>query len=76
MPFFSNIGTPEMILIAVVVLVLFGGKKMNEWARHIGEVGKELKNVKREFETSFNDETPTDSKSSKTNEAISGKVVG
>ena len=61
-PFLSNIGTPEIIVIAIVILVLFGGKKMNEWAKGIGEAGKELKKAKREFESSFNDEVPTEEK--------------
>lgn len=60
MPFLSNIGTTEIILIAVVLLVLFGGKKMGEWARGIGEIGRELKAVKKEFETTYNSDSPTD----------------
>jgi sec-independent protein translocase protein TatA len=31
-----NLGTPELIIIAVVVLVLFGSKKLPEAARSLG----------------------------------------
>ena len=40
---FQNIGTTEIIIIAVVLMVLFGAKKLPEFARGLGESGKELK---------------------------------
>ena len=45
---FNGIGTTEIILIAVVLLILFGGKKLPELARGIGEAISE-------FRKSFND---------------------
>ncbi len=39
----KGIGTTEIIIIAVVVLVLFGGRKLPELARGIGEAVKEFK---------------------------------
>lgn len=39
-----SIGTPELILILVVLIVLFGAKKLPELARSIGVSAKELKN--------------------------------
>lgn len=53
MPFLGNIGSTEIIIIAVVLLVLFGGKKVNELARGIGEAGKDLKKAKNEFQSAF-----------------------
>lgn len=47
---FKNIGTPEIIVIAIVLLVLFGGKKLPELARGLGKAGKELKGVKKELQ--------------------------
>jgi sec-independent protein translocase protein TatA len=38
-----NIGTTELIIIAVIVLVLFGGKKLPELGRGIGQAIKEFK---------------------------------
>ncbi len=55
MPFLNNIGTTEIVVIAIVILVLFGGKKMTEWAKGLGEAGHELKKAKKEFEGSFNE---------------------
>lgn len=56
MQFLKNIGTTEIIIVAVVILVLFGGKKMNEWAKGLGETGRELKKVKSELNDAL-DET-------------------
>jgi len=40
---FQNIGTVEIILILVVLMVLFGAKKIPEFARGLGEAGTEFK---------------------------------
>jgi sec-independent protein translocase protein TatA len=51
-----GMGTSEMILIAVVVLVLFGARKIPEFAKGLGQGIREFKNaannVKTEIETS------------------------
>jgi sec-independent protein translocase protein TatA len=39
----GGVGTTEIIIIAVVLLVLFGGKKLPELARGLGEAIKEFK---------------------------------
>lgn len=39
----KNIGTTEIIIIAVILLVLFGGKKLPELGRGLGESIRELK---------------------------------
>ena len=52
---FKNIGTTEIIIIAVVLLVLFGGKKIPELARGLGQSGRELKKAKKELENSLSD---------------------
>lgn len=38
-----NLGAPEIILIAVVILLLFGAKKLPELARSMGRAQKEFK---------------------------------
>ena len=43
-------GTAEIIVVAGVLLLLFGGSKMKDLARGLGESSKELKKVKREIE--------------------------
>jgi len=40
---FRSIGTTEWIIIAVIVLLLFGGKKIPEFFKGIGEAVKEFK---------------------------------
>jgi len=39
----SGIGTTEIIIIAIVLLVLFGGRKLPELGRGIGQSVRELK---------------------------------
>lgn len=55
MGFLGNIGTTELIIIALVLLFLFGGKKLTEIARGAGKTGRELKEVKREFQETLNE---------------------
>ena len=40
---FNNIGSTEIILILVVLMVLFGAKKIPEFARGLGAAGSEFK---------------------------------
>jgi len=39
----KNIGTTELIFIAIIVLVLFGGKKLPELGKGMGDAIKEFK---------------------------------
>lgn len=39
----GDLGTPELLLILAIVLVLFGGKKLPELSRSVGESVRELK---------------------------------
>lgn len=54
-----QIGAPELIVILVILLLLFGAKKLPELARSIGTSAKELKN-------GMKDESPKNDKSSDT----------
>lgn len=40
---FKNLGTTELIIIAVVIVLLFGGKKIPEFMKGIGEAIKEFR---------------------------------
>ena len=55
---FLNIGTSEMMLIVVVALLLFGGKKLPELARGLGRGIREFKdaseNIKRDISDQIN----------------------
>ena len=41
--FLGNLGTGEIVIIAIVVLLLFGGKKIPELMKGIGKGGKNFK---------------------------------
>ena len=59
-PFFLGVlGTNEIIIILVIVLLLFGGRKIPELMRGLGKGVREFNdaktNVKKEIEESAND---------------------
>jgi sec-independent protein translocase protein TatA len=45
---FAFLNTPEIILIVVLAIILFGAKKLPELARGLGQGIKEFKRVSRE----------------------------
>ncbi|MCM8525825.1 MAG: twin-arginine translocase TatA/TatE family subunit [Lentisphaeraceae bacterium] len=46
---FGMPGAPEMFIILIIVLVLFGAKKIPEFARSLGKATKEFKEAKSAF---------------------------
>lgn len=59
--FLGNLGTGEIIIIALVVLLLFGGKKIPELMRGIGKGVKSFKDGMNDIEKQINaepEETP------------------
>ncbi len=46
---FQNIGTTEIIIIAVVVLVLFGAKFLPKVGKNLGESQVEIKKASKEL---------------------------
>ncbi len=61
---FSHLGPGEIILIVLVILVLFGGKKIPEFVQGIGKGLKEFKKAVNEDE-----EKAPDSKDNKDTES-------
>ncbi|HPH22340.1 MAG TPA: twin-arginine translocase TatA/TatE family subunit [Chitinophagaceae bacterium] len=55
----GNLGFQEILIIAVVILVLFGGRKIPEFMRGIGKGIREFNdaknNVKKEIEEGMNE---------------------
>ena len=45
-----GLGTPEIILIAIVILVLFGAKKIPEMMQGLGKGIREFKKASRDIE--------------------------
>ena len=52
------IGWPQVIVILVVVLLLFGGKKIPELMRGLGQGVKEFKDASKKEENKEADTTP------------------
>jgi len=74
---FSSIGPVEIMLIFLVILLLFGAKKLPELARGLGKGIREFKNATKQVEDEFDkleDDNDSDKKSSK--KWISFKSVG
>lgn len=59
---FSSIGMPEILVIIVAVLVLFGAKKIPEFMRGLGKGIREFKdastNVRNEIEQGASEPSP------------------
>ena len=61
--FIGNLGTGESIIIAIIVLLLFGGKKIPELMKGIGKGVKNFKDGVKGLEDDIKiDDTDTDKK--------------
>ncbi len=60
--FLGTIGTQELLIILVIVLLLFGAKKLPELARGLGKSMQEFKKATREVEDNFKEAMNDDSK--------------
>ena len=62
----GNLGAPEIILIAVVILILFGAKKIPEFMQGIGKGMREFRKASRDVQDEIEKETKqVDDKDSK-----------
>ena len=56
-----NLGAPELLIVLLVILVLFGGAKLPKLARSMGQAQSEFKRGIKEAPPSDDDDTtPTD----------------
>lgn len=44
----NNIGSTELIIVALILVLLFGGKKIPEFVKGIGEAIKEFRKASKE----------------------------
>lgn len=54
---FGKLGLPELILILVIALMIFGPSKLPEIGKSIGRGIREFKNASREIKESMNEES-------------------
>lgn len=52
----ESIGTPELILIGIVALILFGPRKLPQMAKTIGKTMAEFRSATNEFKTTWEKE--------------------
>ncbi|HEX6419446.1 MAG TPA: twin-arginine translocase TatA/TatE family subunit [Acidimicrobiales bacterium] len=55
-----NLGAPELLIILLVILVLFGGAKLPKLARSMGQAQSEFKRGVKDGNQPHDDDTPTD----------------
>lgn len=61
-----GLGAPELILILVILLVLFGGAKLPSLARGLGQSIKEFKKASKEEDPPAKEEEPKKTEANKT----------
>jgi sec-independent protein translocase protein TatA len=67
---FLDLGTPELLIILAIVLLLFGGKKLPQLSRSLGESVHELrKGIGGDIENGHSNNTKTEEASSDTTKA-------
>lgn len=54
--FIQNIGPTELIILALILIVFFGARLIRGLARTSGETVKELKKIKKEFNSAVEDD--------------------
>lgn len=69
---FKNLGTPELLLIAIVLVILFGTNKLTELARGAGTASRELKKAKSELDETVKEVTSNEIPPKKTKKKTGG----
>ncbi|MEJ4112528.1 Sec-independent protein translocase subunit TatA [Corynebacterium kroppenstedtii] len=72
----ANLGFPELVLIAVVILLLFGWKKLPDAARSVGRSMRIFKSEVSEMKNDGTDGNAHSAASTKTNEITSSQQGG
>jgi len=62
---FMNLAGPDLIVILLIILVLFGAKKLPELARGMGQAVKEFQKAKDDFSDELNKAGRSDNDASK-----------
>jgi len=62
---FMNLAGPDLIIILLIILVLFGAKKLPELARGMGQAVKEFQKAKDEFSDELHKAGKSDNETAK-----------
>ncbi|HET9418613.1 MAG TPA: twin-arginine translocase TatA/TatE family subunit [Chthoniobacterales bacterium] len=62
---FMNLAGPDLIIILLIILVLFGAKKLPELARGMGQAVKEFQKAKDEFSDELHKAGKSDTEAAK-----------
>jgi sec-independent protein translocase protein TatA len=57
-----DLGTPELLIVLAIILLLFGGKKLPELSKSLGDSMRELRKGFNDTPTKDTEKTETDSK--------------
>ena len=60
--FIGNLGASEIIVIALVVLLLFGGKKIPELMKGLGKGVRSMNNIENDIENSGTEKSNNENK--------------
>ena len=70
---FGNFGGPDVFIILLIVLILFGAKKLPDLARSLGQSMNEFKKAREDFDRELHDAGKSSSApSSSSNGAVQG----
>jgi sec-independent protein translocase protein TatA len=64
---FMNLAGPDLIVILLIILVLFGAKKLPELARGMGQAVKEFQKAKDEFSDELHKAAKSETEAAKSN---------
>lgn len=67
----NNLGTGEILIVAIVLFILFGGKKLPELAKGLGEAGREFNKALKGIQTPPNPEKKDDNKNTQEKKSTS-----
>ncbi len=58
----NSLSGTEIVIILVILIIVFGSKRIIDFARGAGETTKELKKIKKEYESTVKEVTDMDPK--------------